>query len=104
MPLRIPAENQDVQVYEDAVDPFQNGVHQPLKSLSCILEAEGYSEKFKQAKRCDDSRLADVAFGYRNLVVASLQVHLGEDGAARKARGEVLDVGYRVSVRRSDVV
>jgi hypothetical protein len=58
-----------------------NVVHEALKRLGCVAQAEGYEKELEEAKRSGDGGLLDIAGINRNLVVCSNQINLGEEAA-----------------------
>ena len=44
-------------------------VHEALKRLCCITEAEGHPEELEESKGRGDSRLGDILWGHWDLVV-----------------------------------
>ena len=82
-----------VKVDENEGDVTEDAIHEPLKCLGGILEPKGHAEKLPEPERSDDGRLGDICRSYGNLVVATHQIHLGEDLHACQAAVEVLYVG-----------
>ena len=73
------AEHEDViNVNENTIQACKYRIHQPLKSLSGVPESKRDSDKFKQSKRSDDGGLLDVFLSNGNLMIATLEVDLGE--------------------------
>ena len=64
--------NEDViDVNKGAVQASEDCVHEPLKGLCHVFEAERYSQKLPQAKKGDDSCLRDVIWMHRDLVIVA---------------------------------
>ena len=79
----VPAGHQDmVNVDEKEWQVWEDRVHEPLKSLGCVLEAERHAEKLEEEEWCDDSRFGDVVWVHGYLVVPVDEVHLADDPAA----------------------
>ena len=93
-----------VKIDEHRRDITKDAIHQPLKGLCSILETEGHTEEFPEAKRCDDSRFGDILGCHWYLVVAADEVNFREDCRACKVVVEVLDVGEWVAVIHRHVV
>jgi len=93
------AEDKDViQVYENERKGVEKGVHEALKGLGSIAEAERHEKEFKKAERGNDGGFADVGRVHGDLVVALLEVDFGENGGAMELRGKVVEVGQGVFV------
>jgi hypothetical protein len=91
--LRVTAKDKDiVYVGETKIQAFEDIVHETLESLSSILEAEGHTRKFEQAKRSGNGCFLDVFGVNGNLVVSSYQVNFGKHSATGKAVGIILDM------------
>ena len=70
----------------------ENLVHESLKGLCCIPQAERHSHELKQTERCCDGGFWYIFGGYRNLVVCTHEVQFREDGGTlpvmtRRSRG-----------------
>ena len=95
------ADQNVVEIHENEIESVADGIHQSLKSLRCVLQTKWCPKELEEAEWCDDCSLADVICSYRNLVVATYQVDLGENRSTRELRGRVLDVSAVVtSLRR----
>lgn len=93
-----------VYVDKTEVETSKNFIHEPLECLSCVPETKGHAQRLKQAKGCGDGRFGDVLWLYRNLVVCTNEVNVGEDGGTLECSSEVMEVGHRVPVRNGGIV
>ena len=59
-----------VQVGEEKRKTTEKMVHEPLKSLSSVAEAERHFGELKTAKRSDNGRIGDISGGDRHLIIA----------------------------------
>ena len=59
-----------VQVGEEKRKTTEKMVHEPLKSLSSIAEAERHFGELKTAKRSDNGCIGDISGGDRHLIIA----------------------------------
>ena len=102
---RIQADNEQiVQVHETEQQATKDLVHETLKRLRCVAEAERHADELEEAEGSDDSGLRDVVRVYGDLVVSPNEVDLGENRASRDLCYEVLDVGNGVAVRDSSCI
>lgn len=81
-----------IDIREDEMKAAAYLMDKPLECLSCIPEAEGHSQKFKQPKRGGYCCFWDVRGVNRNLVISLHEVYLAVDGSSSKVLGEVLYV------------
>jgi hypothetical protein len=73
-----PGANEDViHVSKAEVEFPQSVVHERLKCLRCVAQANGHERKFEEAKKSDDGGLLVIAGMDRNLVVCSHQIDVG---------------------------
>ena len=99
------AGHQDViHIYKHEIQTLADGVHEALKRLSCILEAEWHPEKFVEPKRCDDRSLGHILSSNWDLVVATHKVDLRKDPYTLKVSREILNVGDGVAVRHGGLI
>ena len=96
---RYAADQNVVEIHENEIESFADGIHQSLKSLRCVLQTIWCPKELEEAEWCDNCSLADVICIYRNLVVATYQVDLGEIEAPASC-----DVWHRIAVGRRDVI
>jgi hypothetical protein len=69
------AENEDViEVHKNERKGTEEGVHEPLKHLSSIFEAERHEIKFEKSKWGDYCRLRNVVFAHGYLIVPFLEI------------------------------
>ena len=57
-------------------------IHEPLKGLCGVPQAEGHLQELKMSKGCCDGGLRDILRGDRDLVIGPNQINLRKDGAA----------------------
>ena len=78
------AGDQDVvDVDESEIQASEDLVHEPLERLCRILKAERHAEELPQTERGDDGRLGDVVCVHWDLVVATNQINLREEGTSQ---------------------
>ena len=77
---RCAADQNVVEIDENEIESVADGIHQSLKSLHCVLQTKWCPKELEEAELCDDCSLAHVICSYRNLVVATYYVDLGEKG------------------------
>ena len=92
------ADEDVIEVDEDARNVMKYAVHQPLESLSCIFQAEWHAEELPESKRCDHSRFGYVLDGHGDLVVASCQVNLGKYRFSSQVGCEIANVWEGITV------
>ena len=56
-------------------------IHEVLKCLGCILKSEWHPDKIEQSERSGDSSSGNFFRDYRDLVVGSDEIKLGENGS-----------------------
>ena len=59
-----------IQVDENKTILAEKAIHEPLKSLGYICQAERHGHILEKSERCNFSRLRDVCLSYRDLVIA----------------------------------
>lgn len=73
-------------VEEDEYEPVkkrpQDGVHQGLERGRCVGQAKRHDQEFKQALMGVERHFVDVVVEHEDLVVARLQIKLGEESRA----------------------
>ena len=88
------AGNQDIiQIHKHPIKAAQNLVHQSLKGLGGVLQAEGHPDELKEAEGRYDRRLLHVFGRHRDLVVSPNQVQDGEKLGAEGDRRKGVNVG-----------
>ncbi len=82
----------------------ENHIHEPLKGLCRVPEAEGHAHELEEAERGGECSLVDISRLHGDLMVGTYQVQLGEHGGTPKRGGGILDVRNGVAVRDSYAV
>ena len=99
MCLSVWAGYQDViQVDQDKGEACQDTVNEPLECHSGVFKTKRHSEELKQPKRGDDGGFLHISRMNWYLMIAFLQIQLGEDGGAGQAAGDVHHVGQGIAV------
>lgn len=72
------------------METSENHVHELLKSLRRVSEAEGHVNKLKEPKRSGHSVFVDISGFDRNLMIRAHQIQLRKDGRCREGRRKSL--------------
>jgi hypothetical protein len=73
--LLVFAENENViKVNENKRAGTENSIHEALKRLGCIFEAERHEFEFKKSKRSNYCRFRDILSIHWNLIIALFQI------------------------------
>jgi len=96
---KVGAGHEDVvQIDENERKVPEKMIHEALKGLCRVFQAERHGEELEEPKRRDDSRFGNILRSDGNLVIAFHKVELGEDVAAMETGGKILEVGQGVAV------
>jgi len=93
-----------IEVGEDKGEVAEKAIHKSLECLRRIDKSKRHEQVFKQPKRCDDGRLANIRWIHRHLMITFDKVNAREKTAAMESRGEVKDGGKGVFVVRGDQI
>ena len=100
--LRSRASDEEiVHVRVAEMEATENIVDEALKCLPCISKAKWHVYKFEW---CGQRSVVDVCRLYRNLMVGTYQVQLGEDGSTLEGGRKILDVWDRIAVWNGDAM
>ena len=99
MLVLIGAGNQNViQIDKDALQATQNAIHQALKRLGRVLEAEWHPQELEEAEWSDDRRLLDVLRRHGDLVISPYQVQHRKESGTEGHGGKGVDVGKGIAI------
>ena len=89
------------------INPLQatgDEIHETLKGLGRVAEAERHPCEFEEAERGDDGSERNCSIRQGDLMEGTHQVNFAEDCGTMQVTGEVLDVWQWVFVRHGDRV
>ena len=87
-----------VEVHQHKGEAGQHSVDESLECHSGIFQTERHSGEFEQAKRCYNGCFSHISWVDRNLVIALLEIQLGENCCSCQAPCYVGHVGQGVAV------
>jgi hypothetical protein len=71
-------------------------IHQCLECHWCIHQAERHEEELEQPLMCAEDSLLDVVFLYPHLMIARLQIQLGEEDCHVGHQGAPQSPGWEI--------
>ena len=93
-----------VKVNKCAGEVAEGAVHKALESLRSIFETEEHPQKFEEPERHDDGGFRNAGGLHRYVVIAAIEIHLGEPLGANEPISKCLDVRERVPVGHGKLV